>query len=302
MSRYLRRFALTTLLGAALLVAFNVVLDPYGMRSGWRPALGQERIAAKTDYRLAKLARYARSPAPNIILGDSRSDALHDSLFARHGGRYVNLAFGGGTAIEAVDAFWFAAGREPLHTVVLGLPFNLYSESNDMNLVPSARFLVDHPAAYFASLPVQRVGMLAVIGALTGRRFGDETPPMSRDAFWRYQLDQGTANQYRNWRRPVALRRKLLELVEYCRANDIRLYLFVPPTHVDLQRRVHDFGLATEYAAYKRDLAGLGVPVLDFDVPNAFTADRTNFDDPYHLTAAARVRLVDQMYERGLTP
>jgi hypothetical protein len=182
------------------------------------------------------------------------------------------------------------------------LPFNLYSESNVMKLVPPARFLVDHPAAYFAGRPVQRVGTLAVIGALTGRRFGDETPPMSRDAFWRYQLDQGTAGQYRNWRRPVMLRRKLADLVEYCRTNGIRLYLFVPPTHTDLQRRVNDFGLAAEYAAYKRDLATFGVPVLDFDVPNAFTANRANFSDPYHLTAAARTRVVNEMYELGLNP
>lgn len=302
MRRYLAWFALTFLLGAALLVAFNVVMDPYGMRSGPHPALGQERIALRADYRLAKLARFARSPAPNIILGDSRSESLGDSLFSRHGARYVNMAFGGGTAYEAIDAFWFAARRERLQTVVLGLPFNLYAERNDMNLVPPAQFLVDHPLAYFTNLSVLRVGMKAVVGALTGRRFDDETPPMTREAFWRYELDEGTSGQYRNWRRPVVLRRKLQSVIDYCRTNGIRVYIFVPPTHVDLQRRVHDFGLTAEYAAYKRELAAMGVPVFDFDVPNDFTADRANFSDPYHVAPAARVRVVEAMYASGLRP
>lgn len=67
------------------------------------------------------------------------------------------------------------------------------------------------------------------------------------------------------------------------------------PTHVELQRRVYDFGLEGYYRQFKDDLSALA-PTFDFDYPNAITEDRANFRDPYHFTDPIGQKIVHQVW------
>jgi hypothetical protein len=292
---YLKVFFWTLFAGGALVACVNLVVDPFGLRPGPRPALGQDAIALRADYRLFKLAQFTRRPRPDILLGDSRTEGLADSLFASRGVHAANLAYGGGTAFEEMDTFWFATRRVPIRSVVLSMPFNLYSERQDMNLVPAAIDQIENPFTHFLSISTLRVSVRILIASVTGRRLDSEAPPMSRQAFWDYQLAQGTSGQYRNWRYPYSLRPRLERMVAYCKEKGIRLVIFIPPTHVDLQERARAFALDSAYQRYKKDLHGFGVPVVDLDVPDDFTRARDNFSDPYHLEPHAKAAVVDAL-------
>ncbi|MES2179179.1 MAG: hypothetical protein V4550_15065 [Gemmatimonadota bacterium] len=296
---YVRSFGVTFLVLVLGIGATNLIIDPFGLRGGWRPALGQDDFAIRRDYRLFKLARFARVPSANIILGDSRSDNLREELFEKHGAHYANLAFGGGTAFEAIDAFWFASGHSALKNVVLGVPFNLYSERNDMNLVPAAIAQLRNPEGHYLSLSILALSGSIVASKVRGTGAPTEAPPMSEAAFWDHQLLESAAF-YEVWTEPTSLRRRLADVVDYCRTHAINLYFYIPPAHVDLMRRVHDFGLDEQYATYKKELLSFGVPVFDFDVENDFTRGRANFTDPYHLKPEKQRVVVDEMFARGL--
>ena len=68
----------------------------------------------------------------------------------------------------------------------------------------------------------------------------------------------------------------------YCEANNIKLILFIPPTHVDLQQKIKHYKLADMNRKFKSDLASIG-DLYDFDYPNQYTRDPENFSDPFHF-------------------
>ena len=279
---YLRVLLGTLLALLAGAVLFNVVIDPFE-RSRLVPLpLPRQAVASVVDYQISKILRFEHAPRPVIILGDSRAESLHEEYFAALGRDDVfNFAYGAGTLYEAIDTFWLADSVTPLRQVVVGVPFNLYNEENRLNRMPTARQVTRSLPAYYLSPLVTKAGAMVLLTAVTGHQFVGEIPPMTREAFWQYQLGPGADLYVRRWARPNVLLAKLKEMVAYCRSRGIEVVFFIPPTHADLRALLP----TAEYAEYKKELAVLG-RVLDFDVPGPLTDDAGNFDDPQHCTAA----------------
>lgn len=283
---YLRVLLGTLLALLAGVALFNVVVDPFERSRLVPVSLPRQAVASVVDYQVSKILRFEHAPRPVIILGDSRSESLREEYFAALGRDDVfNFAYGAGTLDEAIDTFWLADSATRLRQVVLGVPFSLYNEENRLNRLPTARQVTRSLPAYYLSPLVTKASALVLLTAATGHNFVSEVPPMTRDAFWQYQLGPGADLYCRRWTRPNALLARLEEMVAHCRAQGIELVFFIPPTHDDLRALLPAHGLQAEYAAYKQELSSLG-RVLDFDVPGPLTADAGNFDDPQHCTAA----------------
>lgn len=291
--RYLRALLGTLLALLAGVVLFNVVVDPFE-RSRLVPlSLPRQAVASVVDYQVSKILRFEHAPKPVIILGDSRAESLREEYFSALGRNDVfNFAYGAGTLYEAIDTFWLADSVTPLRQVVLGLPFSLYNEENRLDRMPTARQVTRSLPAYYLSPLVTKASALVLLTAVTGHQFVSEIPPMTREAFWQYQLGPGADLYVRRWARPNVLLAKLKEMVAYCRSKDIEVMFFIPPTHADLRALLPQ----AEYAEYKQELAGLG-RVLDFDLPGPLTDDAGNFDDPQHCTAAVSRELARAVAE-----
>ena len=175
--------------------------------------------------------------------------------------------------------------------VLIGVPFNLYSQSNNQNRFREIESLRDQALPYYLSTLVTRAGVLTVGSALAGTALKSEAPDMSKEQFWQSQLGQTTARYYSNWRAPLGTRGALRDIADHCRENGIQLAFFIPPTHVDLQEKINAYELSEEYESYLAFLSSLA-PVLDFDFPNSTTRDRNAFKDPYHAVQAVNRRVV----------
>lgn len=272
------------------------MVDPFGRHALFDGLfdldLPRERVASIVDYQVHKILAYRRAPKPVVVLGDSRAELLRDEYFAEAGRPDVfNFAYGGGTLDEAIDTFWLADGLTTLRQVVIGLPFSMYNESNRLNRMPTAAHVSRDLPSYYLSPLVTKAGVLVLATAATGRTFMDETPPMSREEFWRHQLGPGAELHCRRWSRPQVLHGRLVEMADQCRKRGIELVFLLPPTHAEYRALLGPAGLEDEYAAYKRELARLG-HVLDFDLPGPLTADAANFDDPHHFNRSVARDLV----------
>lgn len=291
-----------TLLGWLLgtlgaLLALNLVADPFERNGLVDLGLPKQTVSSLMNYQIYKILQFEHDPRPVIVLGDSRSDALRAEYFAELGRPNVfNFAYGGGTLYEAIDTFWLAAETTRLRQVVLGVPFCIYTEANSVNRFPTARQVSRGFLSYYLSPLVTKASFLNILTAVTGHVFVSEEPPMNREDFWARQLGPGTEMYYRPWRRPAVLQTRLEEMVAYCAAEGIDLVFWIPPTHADLQAKLEDYGLTAEYARYKAELARLG-RVLDYDRPGPLTADRDNFDDPYHFTAPVARQLTADLVQ-----
>lgn len=280
--RYLQGFLLTLGLALGLVCAVNAVVDPFGYRSVALLAIDQAALSEHSHNRLFRLASYSNSPKSIIVLGDSRAQNLKQSYFAGLGVDVANLAYGGGTLYEAIDTFWFANRiHRPTH-VILGLPLNLWTEANNFNQVTEASSMLENPLRYYLSYYVFGISLRNIWLNATGATTVKYQPPSSREEFWLRQLGRhGIGQYYGRWREPVKLRQKFDRMVQYCRENNIQLTIVIPPTHVDLQEKIADYGLANENHEYLKTLAASG-RLLNFDVVNTMTADSANFGDPFH--------------------
>jgi hypothetical protein len=301
-SRYLRVMATTIALGVIPWLGTSYIVDPYHFRRGWHPRLGEEEFAKVADYRLFQLRAFRKSPKPNVILGDSRSLRLDPSLFDGGESQWANVSYGGGSASEEISTFRLLSRTTRLKTVIFSLPFNIYSANFDsfVDLVEHARLLLDNPVAYYSDPGVLKTSLM-VLAAKVGNENATEAPPMSPEEFWNFQLTKA-ADAYSAWKQPVVLDADIPKVISYCRTHGIRLFIFIPPTHIDLQNIVGKEGLTAQYAAYKRRVRSWGVPVFDFDVPNELTRNRANFSDPYHFKKDIAPQLVREMYRMGLQP
>lgn len=300
LSTYNRIFLGGLLTVLLLLGAFNAVIDPFDRNRVFDLHLPKQTVSSLLNYQMYKILRFNRHPQPVIILGDSRSDALETEYFAELGEPDVfNFSYGGGTLYEAIDTFWYAARRTELREVVLGIPFPAYNETNSLNRFPTAEQVTRNPLAYYLSPLVTKASLMNLLTAITGHQFISETPELPPDEFWQYQLGPGVDRIYRTWRRPSVLRARLEAMVTYCRLHHIKLVVFVPPTHRDLQDLVAEYGLRAEYRQYKTDLAKLGPVVLDYDQPGPLTDDRANFSDPHHFTVSVARRIVSDIVALG---
>lgn len=265
-----------------ILGVLNYVVDPYNVNRQFELVLSKDKISYRANYRLYKMQAFANDPCENILLGDSRMNELDTGeIENRTGEKYFNFAYGGGTAYEIVDTFWYAADHVSLKRVYIGMNFNLYNTMNRSNLVTEAKRTLGKPLAYYFSLYTVKISIYNLLYKFTGINMVSEKPPMEKDAFWKKQLGESTKSFYGRYIYPEDLYNELVKIHHYCLGHGIEMVLIIPPTHVDLQNKVADYGLTEAYVKYKEDMNSLG-KVYDFDID---TEDNRNYDlygDPYH--------------------
>lgn len=283
MAYFLKRL---TLFGIpiGLYVLWIFLVDPYD-RLGGPPVVSDEiklQTAYPLNYCLWKMPAFARHPWPNILLGDSRMDALKSKRVKELTGTdYFNFAFGGAHLKEIIAAFWYAAQRTALKHVYIGVDFNIYTDYDWLDRTAEVLAIDRTPALYFINRNVLQGATYGSIGQLMhyDPKIGAVTE--DRETFWKEQLGPGTEAWYTRHVYPEKYHRELEKICRYAKDHGTELTFIIFPTHVELQRRVGDFHLEGEYARFKRDIASLG-RTYDFDYWNDLTSDKNNFSDPYH--------------------
>lgn len=244
-----------------------------------------------------KMNQFDRHPVSSILLGDSRMDAMPtDKLTAVTRREYFNFAFGGGTLNEMIDAFWFATRRVRLTDVYIGLNLNVYNDYNYTARTATYDSIRKNPALYLVNRTVLRAAVYEVYSQLTHRDLKTGVPQMSRDAFWREQLDVVTTAYYTNYIYPVKYRKQLEQIAAYCEENRINLGFIIFPTHIELQNRIHDFSLERASEQFRSDLAAMA-PTYDFDYANDITRNKDNFSDPYHYRAPIADLMIAEVWQ-----
>jgi hypothetical protein len=298
--RACRRFLILALglVAAAfsLLAAFNFVIDPFNMNRLFDLGLEKELISGRANYRLYKMSQYRHNPIPDILLGDSRANALRADLIKDIAKKdCYNFAYGGGTIYEAIDTFWYAAGKCDLRSVYIGVNFNLYNKANHSILTGEARELLENPFAAYASPFMAKVSFYNVFYALFGWNLVSETPALDKEQFWERQLGLATEGFYRKYIYPDDAFAQLRQIGDYCAARGIGLTFIIPPTHVDLQEKIREYRLEAQYAKYKEDLRSIA-DTIDYDYDNGWTRNKGLFRDPYHFGDEIRRAMVEEIW------
>ena len=267
-----------------LLIGVVMFADPfnYYRAESFIPQQVKLNTSYKFHYPLWKCIEYERHPVPNILLGDSRTDALGTEAVEQYTGeKWYNFAYGGATVPEITSTFWYAAEHADLKKVYIGLNFNQMNGYKRMNRVSEARDIMKQPLLYPFNKTVVKAFFYNVYYGVTGGDPAIGVPEMAPDSFWNFQLKASAENYYSAFRYGTEFMNDLREIAKHCNAKGIELVIFIPPTHTDLQMRIADFGLTEENAKWIAELQTFAT-VINLDVPNDFTSNRDNFKDPFH--------------------
>lgn len=262
-----------------------ILIDPFNYFNISR--LVRSDIKIKTSFPnnnfLWKCAEFRNSPCERILLGDSRTAAIDAGKIEKLTGlRYYNFAVNGATPLETIDIFWYAAGLVKLKTVYIGINFDAYNRFNGLNRFHEVKTIMDNPLFYLINKSVVKSVAYNVLSGLKYDVNLSAEPNMSREKFWKYQLESARIAISSKYGYPDQLYRSLTIIKKYCDENKIELRFIALPTHADAQKRVAMFNLQEQKERFYRDIRSLG-PVADFDFSNWLTEDRNNFNDPYHL-------------------
>jgi hypothetical protein len=297
MRRFLFRliaFSLPFLVYAAIVI----VIDPY-VRFGVTsvvPEATKKAVAEPVNYALWATLSFDRSPAPNLLLGSSNMGLLDEDEVSRVAGRrYRNLALGGGAIVESINMFWHAARRVSLESVYMSVDLQAVNQFMDRDRVKAAEAVDHNPLLYFSSRDVLTTTVQLAAVRFFHASVENGHPDMSKEDFWRYQLEVSSTRALYGFRFDEPAFRKLEEIVAYCRERHIALTFVMLPKHADLQTKVREFGLEEAQTELHRRLEAIA-PVVSLDGPGELTERRENFSDPYHMTHEVASRVVQMVW------
>jgi hypothetical protein len=281
------------------LFTFNYAVDPFAWNRSVDLGLDKQAVAYDLSNYAWKYPEYLHDPRPVVVFGDSRARRLPEEAFEQSTGLPAyNFAFGGATAGDVIETFWFAAKQGKLERAYLGLGALLLNDGVAVERGRRDRELLTSPLRYYFSPFITSASAQVMLRHLFGIAGPGETPPMDAEAFWTYQLTVPPRQYYGGFVYPERLLTRLAAVAEYCEGQGIELIFFMPPTHVDLQAKREEFGIEVDYQRALVALRALA-PVYDWDYPNEVTTDADLFTDPFHPTDEVAMRVALELAGRA---
>lgn len=269
----------------------NFIIDPFNINQKISFGLTKKEIACHYNERLWKLNNFLSSPHENIILGDSRANRLSEkTLQTITGQSFANLSLSGATLVEIIDTFWFTARSSKLKKVFFCINFDRFNDWQKANGVAQAVSTIENPLLSYVKPETCKAVFYLLLQFFSDKQLINQQPPVNRDAFWQFQIDEIDMG-YKRYVYPSYASKQLALIADYCNQKSIQLIFLLFPTHTDLQKRIDLAHLRDQEQIFKRFLSSMGT-LYDFDTSNDFTNNSLNFDDPKHVCFAAMDSLI----------
>lgn len=271
-----------------------VIIDPYNYLSlfPFLDSYKKNEIAENIENHLYYIINYQNNPSKNIILGDSRSQLLIHLLESE---TWKSLAYGGGTLKEMIQTFWWVVEHNKLDTVLMGINLNLYNKYNKRFWVEDILEIRKNFISYaFCSYTYKSIVQFLKY-SLSNREITLGIPDMSKEEFWDFQINQTAKKYFERYEYPDEYYANLKSISEYCLKHNIKLIFWIPPTHIEFQKRKEDFNLQKYDSLLVSDLKSLGEQ-HDFNYISKLAVNKENFGDPLHFNGNVDTIIFSELF------
>ena len=110
------------------------------------------------------------------------------------------------------------------------------------------------------------------------------------------QVTKNARSDWKSFEFSGALWSQIVKIAEWCDQNDVELIFVIPPTIVEMQKTISDYGHAPFNHELRNRLAQLA-PVLDFDFDNPVTQSLDHFSDAYHFGPKIARQIVGEIVQ-----
>jgi hypothetical protein len=209
-------------------------------------------------------------------------DLLLTSKFETYSKEKVsNLSIGGGTVQDAIEILRYVSEKHDIKKIYWGMSIESYSGTRLRNRATPSIEIKNSLLLYLLNRYTFSATMLICRTMIFNEQIDLSKPPVSKEVFWQDQLDL-CSRYLGNYSYPENYFHDLKKISADCLAKNIKLVFVLPPTQLDLQKKIHEFKLDEEDKRLRVDLESFG-DVYDFNYPNAITTDKSNYNDPFHF-------------------
>lgn len=290
-----------TLFGIPWLLLFGSIyfIDPFHLLGSdtFSKAEDKSYVSKKVHDFLWNFSRQVDDPLPNILLGDSRMNAFKpEQIEELTGEKYSSLSSAGCNFTEMIKAFWFAAERQKLKKVYMGMNLSNYNHVDLKNRAEEAQHIIEDKKFYFINRNVLKSAFVLLKDKWTGQETNVQKPKVNSDKFWQFKL-KSTANiYYKDYKYPSENLEELKKIVSYCKNNGIDFHFVIFPVHSDLQNIISEkYNRDSEIQKMKADIEQLAI-TYDFYEINEMTSNRDNFNDPFHFNSEIALELMKKVF------
>ena len=279
-----------------LLIYFLVVLflDPFNYLGG----NNENNLARSIEPHLYKMISHTNTPRRNIILGDSRSNALYPIIQKNRNSSWSNLAYGGASLKEMIDTFWWLDENYHMDTVVINVNFNHLNDYNKRDWIISTKRLMQSPISYAFS---RYVLLYLFQKSLPNKRevhtYENKSKIVEKDIFWNSHLLSIKKKFYGEYKYSQSYLNDLNLIASRCKERRIKLIIWSAPVHKDIHEIIDFYGNSPTYLNFVSDLDGI-CQYYDFNARTEWLADKENFNDAMHVKGEIMNSVFETIFEK----
>ena len=254
-----------------------LMIDPFNYFGGG----GQDGLAKSIEPHLYKLLEYRNTPKKNIVLGDSRSNALYPIIQNKRGESWGTLAYGGASLKEMVDTYWWLIENDyDVDTIVVNVNFNHLNDYNRRDWISSTKSIIQNPVSYASS----RYPFLYLYQKALQKFGGDAVDggKIDKERFWSEHIDSIKGKFYINHKYSNSYIDDLHEVASSCSQQGIKLIIWSSPVHQDIHTIIDNSGKRGAYAKAVSDLQEI-CEYHDFNERRDWIGSKNNFRDAMHV-------------------
>lgn len=274
-----------------LFVALIVVVDPYEFINVFHVIGPDDKLevikrsdeASPRGGMLWKMIHFNRMPKKKVIIGDSQSLNINESLVKElTGDDYYNFSIPGSSYNTIFETFWHVTKQVKLETVYFQLGFMNYNANRDYNLFHFGQDYIDNPYLYFTTKEIFYDCLYNIFYATV------RDPNMEQKSTEIFDIErQNEVSKkslklfFSNYEYPEYFQSELSRIAEYCNANDIEIRFIIFPVY----KGVHDYlalnSLEEMNTKFKDNLKSLAY-TYDLETVSEYEEKRNNFTDYFH--------------------
>lgn len=288
---YFKNYLLILLLGLLLIAGINLIIDPQNFfpvvnREGFNR---EKPFLTSSGMRKLKSIELEKGDYNTILLGTSRVlQGLNPVSPTFESGTVYNAGLPRANLYEIYKVSEFSRNHQKLKTIIIGLDFLSFSgENNVAGDFNHSRFVGRNLYKIYLDGLISNQQLFHSIETLNfnlhknslGKsytRYGSVTVDPSRilyETIFKEQLKR-FLKAYAEFDYSQEKLDLFRQLVKDCQANNINLYVFISPIHVQLLEVIRIVGLYPTYEQWQRDL----VNILSEETGNASTVKTVLWD------------------------
>ncbi len=309
---------------------FNYLFDLYGFNNFITiNRINSEKNSNATLTTRFKSKMLEKGNFNTIMLGTSKTGVMNPEIIDKYlDGKTFNLAYPGSVTEMQNRLFFYALKYNNIKNVVYGIDFMSFNESrvvkNDFQEFYELQKKIENKEKIsnfdlYLNIETFKKSMKLLVENILGTK---EIKPIYLSNGMRdhlnyikelengmYNFDKevnkeikhyyGIGGIYKKYNFSYEYLEYFQEIITFCRKNNIKMWIYIPPMYSDLFNALEPAGYFDEFETFKRELVKI-TDFIDFTGNNTINMDKNNYWDGAHLRKELTEILMSKVFNDKL--